>query len=82
MGTNGQSLSDGVIVDCSRHMNCVLELNLEEGWVLVQPGVVLDQLNDVLRPFGIFFGPSVSPSSRATLGGMIKSDACGEGSRV
>ena len=74
-GTNGQSLSDGVIVDCSRHMNRVLELNLEEGWVRVQPGVVLDQLNDVLRPHGIFFAPSVSPSNRATLGGMINTGA-------
>ena len=63
-------------------MNRVLELNLEEGWVRVQPGVVLDQLNDFLRPHGIFFAPSVSPSSRTTLGGMINTDTCGKGSRV
>ena len=81
-GTNGQSLSDGVIVDCSRHMNRVLELNLEEGWVRVQSGVMLDQLNDFLRPHGIFFAPSITPSSRATIGGMINTDACGKGSRV
>ena len=81
-GTNGQSLSEGIIVDCSRHMNQILELNLDEAWVRIQPGVVLDQLNDYLKPHGVFFAPNVSPSSRATLGGMINTDACGKGSRV
>ncbi|MBF0353215.1 MAG: FAD-binding oxidoreductase [SAR324 cluster bacterium] len=81
-GTNGQSLSSGIVVDCSRHMNQILELNLEEGWVLVQPGVVLDQLNEFLRPHKVFFAPNLSPSNRATLGGMINTDACGQGSRV
>ncbi|HJL85600.1 MAG: FAD-binding and (Fe-S)-binding domain-containing protein [SAR324 cluster bacterium] len=81
-GTNGQSLTEGVIVDCSRHMNQILELNLDQGWVRVQPGVVLDQLNDFLMPHGVFFAPNVSPSSRATLGGMINTDACGKGSRI
>ena len=81
-GTNGQSLTEGVIVDCSRHMNQILELNLDQGWVRVQPGVVLDQLNDFLKPHGVFFAPNVSPSSRATLGGMINTDACGKGSRI
>ena len=51
-GTNGQSLSEGIIVDCSRHMNQILELNLDEAWVRIQPGVVLDQLNDYLKPHG------------------------------
>ena len=81
-GTNGQSLTDGIIIDCSRHMNDIRELNLEQGWVKVGPGVVLDQLNDFLRPYGSFFAPNLSPSSRATLGGMINTDACGKGSRV
>ncbi|MEC7192718.1 MAG: FAD-linked oxidase C-terminal domain-containing protein, partial [SAR324 cluster bacterium] len=81
-GTNGQSLTDGIIIDCSRHMNDIRELNLEQGWVKVGPGVVLDQLNDFLRPHGVFFAPNLSPSSRATLGGMINTDACGKGSRV
>ena len=81
-GTNGQSLTDGIIIDCSRHMNEIRELNLEQGWVKVGPGVVLDQLNDFLRPYGVFFAPNLSPSSRATLGGMINTDACGKGSRV
>lgn len=81
-GTNGQSLTDGIIVDCSRHMNRVLELNLAEGWVRVQPGVVLDQLNDYLKPHGVFFAPNLSPSNRATVGGMANTDACGKGSRI
>ena len=81
-GTNGQSLSRGIILDCSKYMNQILELNLEAGWVRVQPGVVLDQLNAHLQPDGVFFAPSLAPSSRATLGGMINTDACGKGSRI
>lgn len=81
-GTNGQALCDGIILDVSRHQNQILEVNLSEGWVRVEPGVVLDQLNDHLRPHGVFFAPNLSPSSRATLGGMINTDACGKGSRV
>src|SRR5690606_37905461 len=81
-GTNGQSLCDGVILDVSRHFRDILELNLEEGWVRVEPGVILDQLNSYLLPHGVFFAPNLSPSSRATLGGMINTDACGKGSRL
>lgn len=81
-GTNGQSLTAGIVVDLSRHMNRILDLDKQAGWVRVQPGVVLDQLNAYLKPHGLFFAPSVSPSSRATLGGMIATDACGKGSRV
>lgn len=81
-GTNGQSLSPGIIIDCSKYMKQILEVNLEEGWVRVQPGIILDQLNSYLQPHGVFFAPSVAPSSRATLGGMINTDACGKGSRI
>jgi FAD/FMN-containing dehydrogenase/Fe-S oxidoreductase len=81
-GTNGQALCDGVILDVSRHQNSIVELNLSERWVRVEPGVVLDQLNDYLRPHGVFFAPNLSPSSRATLGGMIATDASGKGSRL
>ncbi len=81
-GTNGQSLSSGIIIDCSKYMNRILELNLEEGWVRVQPGVILDQLNSYLKPYGVFFAPSLAPSNRATIGGMINTDACGKGSRI
>lgn len=81
-GTNGQSLCDGVVFDLSRHMNQIIEVDVEGGWVTVEPGVVLDQLNAHLKPHGVFFAPSLSPSSRATLGGMINTDACGKGSRI
>lgn len=81
-GTNGQSLCDGIILDVSRHFGDILELNVDEGWVRVQPGVVLDQLNAHLAPHGVFFAPNLSPSNRATIGGMINTDACGKGSRV
>ncbi|RTE65800.1 FAD-binding oxidoreductase [Amphritea opalescens] len=79
-GTNGQSLTDGLIVDVSRHMNQILEINAEERWVRVQGGVVKDQLNAALKPYGLFFAPELSTSNRATVGGMINTDASGQGS--
>ena len=79
-GTNGQSLTDGLIVDISKHMNEVLEINTEERWVRVQTGVVKDQLNAALKPYGLFFAPELSTSNRATIGGMINTDASGQGS--
>ena len=79
-GTNGQSLTSGIVVDLSRHLNQILEINIDEGWVKVQTGVVKDALNDALRPFGYFFSPDLSTSNRATLGGMISTDASGQGS--
>ncbi|MEZ9139358.1 MULTISPECIES: FAD-binding and (Fe-S)-binding domain-containing protein [unclassified Shewanella] len=81
-GTNGQSLTHGLILDVSRHMNQVIEVNAEEGWVKVQAGVVKDALNDALRPHGFFFSPDLSTSNRATVGGMINTDASGAGSLV
>lgn len=79
-GTNGQSLTDGIVVDLSRHMNNILEINVEERWVRVQAGVVKDQLNAALKPHGLFFAPELSTSNRATVGGMINTDASGQGS--
>jgi FAD/FMN-containing dehydrogenase/Fe-S oxidoreductase len=79
-GTNGQSLTDGLVVDLSKHMNQVLEINADEGWVRVQTGVVKDQLNAALKPYGLFFAPELSTSNRATIGGMINTDASGQGS--
>ena len=79
-GTNGQSLTDGLIVDLSRHMNQILEINVEERWARVQTGVVKDQLNAALKAHGLFFAPELSTSNRATIGGMINTDASGQGS--
>lgn len=79
-GTNGQSLSDGLIVDISKHMNRILEINVTEGWARVEGGVVKDQLNKAIKPHGLFFAPELSTSNRATIGGMINTDASGQGS--
>ena len=80
-GTNGQSLNEGIIVDCSRHMTGIASFDAEAREVVVQPGVILDQLNNFLAPHGFFFPPTVSTSSRATIGGMFATDASGKGSR-
>ncbi|MDY7115733.1 FAD-linked oxidase C-terminal domain-containing protein [Halomonas sp. SSL-5] len=79
-GTNGQSLTDGLVVDVSRHMNQILEIDVENRRVRVQAGVVKDQLNAALKPHGLFFAPDLSTSNRATIGGMIATDASGQGS--
>jgi FAD/FMN-containing dehydrogenase/Fe-S oxidoreductase len=73
----GQSVGASIHVDFSKYMNQILELNVEERWVRVQPGVVLDELNAYLRPHGLLFGPDVSTSSRANIGGMIGNNSCG-----
>lgn len=79
-GTNAQSLGHGVIVDTSRHMNAILEINIEERWARVQCGAVKDHLNAQIREHGLFFAPDLSTSNRATIGGMINTDASGQGS--
>ncbi|UYH52015.1 FAD-binding oxidoreductase [Candidatus Kirkpatrickella diaphorinae] len=79
-GTNGQSLTNGIVLDLSRHMNAILEINVAERWARVQPGVVKDQLNAALKPHGLFFAPELSTSNRATIGGMVSTDASGQGS--
>lgn len=79
-GTNGQAINQNIIVDLSRYMTAILELNVEQRWVRVQAGVVKDQLNQFLKPYGLFFSPELSTSNRATLGGMINTDASGQGS--
>ena len=81
-GTNGQALNGGIIVDMSRYMNRIIEINPDEGWVRVEAGVIKDQLNQFLKPYGYFFAPELSTSNRATLGGMINTDASGQGSLV
>ncbi len=81
-GTNGQSLTTGIMVDTSRHLNRVLDLDASGRRARVQPGVTLDQLNDAAGPHGLMFAPTVSTSNRATIGGMIATDAAGKGSRI
>jgi len=81
-GTNGQSLTSGFVVDTSRHMCRILEINAEERWARVQSGVVKDCLNDLTVRDGLFFAPELSTSNRATIGGMVNTDASGQGSVV
>lgn len=78
----GQVVGSGIIVDVSRYMNRILELNTEEKWVRVEPGVVLDELNMYLKPSGLFFGPETSTSSRCNIGGMVGNNSCGSHSLV
>ena len=73
----GQTIGSGLQVDTSKYYNQVLELNAAEQWVRVQPGIVLDELNAVLRPHGLRFAPDVSTASRATIGGMIANNSSG-----
>ncbi|WP_230382936.1 FAD-binding and (Fe-S)-binding domain-containing protein [Paracoccus shanxieyensis] len=81
-GTNGQSLNRGIIVDTRRHMHRLLAVDAKAGWAEVEPGMVLDDLNDQLRPLGWFFAPETSTSTRCTIGGMVSTDASGKGSRI
>src|SRR3954447_6491933 len=73
----GNAIGDGLIVDFSRHNRRITDLDLEKRSVRVGAGVVLDQLNEFLKPHGFCFGPDVATSSRATLGGMIANNSSG-----
>lgn len=73
----GQVVGHGMIVDVSEHFNQILEVNTEERWVRVQPGVIRDDLNAFLRPYGLMFGPETSTASRAMIGGMIGNNSSG-----
>ncbi len=73
----GQAIGEGLIVDTSKYYNRILEINAEEQWVRVEPGIVLDELNAQLRPYGLRFAPDVSTASRATIGGMMANNSSG-----
>ena len=79
---SGQSIGPGVVLDCSKYLNRVGEVDATGRRVTVQPGVVLDQLNREVAPFGLMFGPDVATASRATLGGMIGNNSAGSRSVV
>lgn len=78
----GQAVGSGIIVDFSKHMNQILEINTSERWVRVQPGVILDELNNTLASEGLFFGPETSTSNRCMIGGMAGNNACGSHSII
>jgi len=73
----GQSIGAGLVLDTSKHLNRILEINPDERWARVEPGVVLDELNAELRPFNLRFAPDVSSASRATVGGMMANNSSG-----
>ncbi len=73
----GQCVGAGIVVDVSKHFTNILELNKEEAWVRVQPGVVREELNAFLQPYGLFFSPITSTANRAMIGGMVGNNSCG-----
>ena len=73
----GQAIGEGLQIDLSKHYSRILEVNAEERWVRVEPGIVLDELNAQLAPLGLRFAPDISTASRATVGGMMANNSSG-----
>ena len=78
----GQAIGPGIVVDTSKYLNRVIEINPTERWARVEPGVVLDELNAVLRSHGLRFAPDISTASRATVGGMMANNSSGARSLI
>ncbi|MBM3239879.1 anaerobic glycerol-3-phosphate dehydrogenase subunit C [Candidatus Poribacteria bacterium] len=81
-GLAGGAVGKAVILDMTKYMNQILEINTEEQWVRVQPGVILDELNAYLKGYGFLFGPDVATSNRASIGGMIGNNSSGARSLI
>jgi FAD/FMN-containing dehydrogenase/Fe-S oxidoreductase len=73
----GQVVGNGIVVDVSKYMNSIIEFNKEEKWVVVEPGVILAELNLFLAPHGLQFGPETSTANRCCMGGMLGNNSCG-----
>jgi FAD/FMN-containing dehydrogenase/Fe-S oxidoreductase len=78
----GQVVGNGIIADVSKNFTKIIELNTQEKWVRVQPGVIRDELNMFLKPHGFMFGPETSTANRAMMGGMVGNNSCGSNSVV
>ncbi|NVO03316.1 MAG: FAD-binding protein [Bacteroidetes bacterium] len=78
----GQVVGNGIIVDVSKYMTEILEINVENHFIRLQPGVVLDELNKKLAIHGLFFGPETSTSTRCMIGGMVGNNSCGSHSLI
>jgi len=74
----GQTINSGIIIDNSRHINKLIDLDVDNRRCVVQPGMVLDELNRLLKPHGLWFPVDVSTASRATIGGMAANNSCGQ----
>ncbi len=81
-GTNAQALTNGIVINTSRYMRKIQNIDVKNKTVLVESGVVLSELNNELKAYGLFFAPMISTADRATIGGMIATDAAGKGSLV
>src|SRR6202161_1417235 len=73
----GQTINDGIVIDLSKHLNRLLSLDVENKTCVVEPGIVLDDLNRQLKKHGLWFPVDVSTASRATIGGMAGNNSCG-----
>ena len=78
----GQVVGKGLVADVSRHMHCILEINADERYAWVEPGVVRDELNIACKPYGLFFSPETSTSNRCCIGGMVGNNSCGTHSLI
>jgi FAD/FMN-containing dehydrogenase/Fe-S oxidoreductase len=78
----GQVVGNGMVIDTSRYLNRILEVNAKERWARVEPGVVLDELNLFVKPMGLMFGPETSTSNRCAIAGMVGNNSCGSHSLV
>ncbi|MBO3697466.1 FAD-binding and (Fe-S)-binding domain-containing protein [Roseivirga sp. E12] len=78
----GQVVGNGIILDMSKHFNQVIEVNEKETYAWVEPGIIRDDLNRHLEPYGYFFAPETSTANRAMIGGMIGNNSCGSNSVV
>ena len=78
----GQVVGNGIVVDVSKNFTKIIEINKEENWVRVQPGVIRDELNLFLKDHGYFFGPETSTANRAMIAGMVGNNSCGSNSII
>src|SRR5215475_4926008 len=78
----GQTVGEAVVIDMSKFLNRVVEVNTEERWAIVEPGVVQEQFNLQLKPMGYLFGPDTSTANRATIGGMMGNNSAGSHSII
>ena len=73
----GQCVGEGIVVDVSKHFTNIIDVDVEAKTVVVQPGVIRDDLNRYLKPYGLFFGPNTSTSNRCMIGGMVGNNSSG-----
>lgn len=78
----GQVVGSGIVIDISKHWNHIKKINGEGKWAIVEPGVVRDELNIALKPYGLFFSPETSTSNRCCIGGMFGNNSCGTHSLI